>query len=368
MAKRSLPAKIKDFFIIILNDPYRKSVPRILWEYGRFIFIKPDVASQYFSKFIYRKGVTNFDDYAMTHKLRDLCWTLNDPDYHSIVDNRYLFELFFKKYNISVTTTYARNQNSLFFIDNDFIQINTPGQFLEFIKEISLKSTKSESIFIKKESGTGGGKFIYKVSYAGLKENSDQLNEIFKVVRASSFVFQETVLQHEAISRINPFCVNTMRIETFTNKDNVSRIMSGILRLGFSDAYLDNVSKGGAYVGVDFTKGVLRREAVSDFTNGRARTYLEHPYSKIKFEDYPIPYFDEIKELVLQASQLVPQLKVIGWDVAITPDGPLLIEANEFPGMMSPDIGQKGIGKSPVFQEMKKEALEKEQSVRRKKS
>ena len=360
MAKRSLPIKIKDFFTIILADPYRKSISLILWEYGRFIFTKPDVAEQYFSKFMYRKGVTNFDDYAMTHKLRDKCWTLNDPDYHSIVDNRYLFELFCKKHNIPVTTTFARNENSLFFIDNDFIQINTPGHFLEFIKDVCSRSTKSESIFIKKEAGTGGGKFIYKVSYDQLKEDPDQLNEIFKDVRASSFVFQEEVKQHEAINRINPFCVNTMRIESFTNKDNVSRIMSGILRLGFNESYLDNVSKGGAYVGIDFEKGVLRREAVSDFTNGRARTYLEHPYSKIVFEGYPIPYFDEITALVIKASQLIPQLKVIGWDVAITPEGPLFIEANELPGMMSPDIGQKGIGKSPVFQEMKKEALANE--------
>ncbi len=359
MAKRGLPAKAKDFFTIILSDPYRKSLPLILWEYGRFLIIKPDVAEQYFSKFIYRKGVTNFDDYVLTHKLRDKCWALNDPDYHSIVDNRYLFELFFKKHNVAVTNTFARNQNSLFFIDNDFVQINTPLQFLEFVKKVCVKSTNSESIFIKKEAGSGGGKFVYKVSYDKLKENPDQLNEIFKVVRASSFVFQEEVLQHEAISRINPFCVNTVRIETFTNKENVSRIMTAILRMGFSDAYVDNISKGGAYVGIDLEKGVLRHEAVSNFTYGRARTYHEHPYSKVVFEGYPIPYFDEIKALVIKASQLVPQLKIIGWDVAITPEGPLFIEANELPAMMSSDTVQKGNGNNPVFQELKKEALDK---------
>ncbi len=359
MGHRGLPAKVKDFFTIVLNDPYRKSLPLILSEYGRFVLTKPDVAEQYFSKFLYRKGVANFDEYVMTHKLRDTCWTLNHPDYNSIVDDRYLFELFYKKHNIAVTNTLARNENSLFFKDSeDFVQINTPEHFLEYVKEVCSRSKKSESIFIKKQSGSGGGKFIYKVSYDKLKKDPDQLTEIFKIVRSSSFVFQEEVLQHDAISRINPFCVNTMRIETFTNKENVSRIMSGILRMGFSESVIDNVSKGGAYVGIDFEKGVLRKEAVSDFTNGRARTYLEHPYSKIVFEGFSIPYFMEVKELVLKASQLIPQIKVIGWDVAITPEGPLLIEANEFPGMMSSDIGQKGLGNNPVFHEMKKEALE----------
>ena len=359
MSKRRIGSKVKDFFVIILNDPFRKSIIRILFEYTKFLFFNKDVAEQYFSKFLYRKGVANFNDYAMTHKLRDKCWTLNDPDYNSILGNKYLFELFFKKHNLPVTHTFAHNVNSLFFVDNDFIQINSPEHFLEFVKEIFAKSKHSESMFIKRESGTGGGKQIYKVSWAELRDDPEKLKEIFKIVLSASFVFQEEVIQHEVLRSINPYCVNSLRIETFTNKDKVSRIMSGILRLGFNDSYIDNVSKGGAYVGIDFEKGVLRKEAVSDFTNGRARTYLAHPYSKIVFEGFALPYFDEVKDLVIKASQLIPQAKVIGWDVAITPTGPLLLEGNELPGMMSPDIGQKGIGRNPVFQEMKKEALEK---------
>jgi len=308
--------------------------------------------------FLHKKGVSNFNDYVMTLQLRDKCWKLNDPRYTSILDDTYLFELFFGNHGLPVTNTYSHNVHSLFFVGGDFVQINTPKEFLNFLQEISSKSKHSDNIFIKKEAGTGGGKHIYRANWSSLQHNSEELNKIFEIVLSSSFIFQEEVIQHEALSRINPHCVNTMRIETFTNKEIVSRIMSGMLRLGFSDAYLDNVSKGGAYVGIDFSTGKLGREAVSDFTNGRARTYLEHPGSKIKFEGYELPYFKETKELVIAASQLIPQVKVIGWDVAITPQGPLLLEGNEFPGMMSPDIGQKGIGKSPVFQEMKKEVEE----------
>jgi hypothetical protein len=359
MSNRSLPAKVKDFFKIILIDPYRKSIPLILWEYGRFVLTKPNVAEQYFPKFLYRKGVSNFDEYAITFKLRDQCLSLNHPDYNPILDDKYLFELFFKKHNFPVTNTLARNSNSLFFMDDDLVQINTPEHFLEFIEGVCSKSRLSESVFIKKQSDSSGGKFIFKISWQKLKENREQLNEIFKVVRSSSFVFQEEVIQHEAISRINPFCVNTLRIETFTNKDNVSNVFSGILRLGFSDSYVDNTSMGGAFVGIDFQKGVLKRFALSDFSNGRARTYVEHPYSKIAFEGYSIPYFDEIMALVIRASQLVPQVKVVGWDIAIAPEGPLIIEGNRAPYLFSADVSQEGIGKSLVFQEMKKEALDK---------
>ena len=358
MGKRKLPEKVKDFFNIVLQDPYRKSITRIICEYGRFLFTSRSITEQYFSKFLYRKGVSNFEDYVMTHKLRDKCWTLNHPDYNSIMDNKYLFEVFFKKHNIRVTTSFAYNINSLFFIDNDFEQINTKEEFLEFIRTIAKKSLQSENIFIKKNTGSGGGKQIFRVSYKSLKDNEQELERIFSIVRGADFVFQEEVIQHEEISRLNSYCVNTLRIETFTNSDNVSRIMSGILRIGFNKSFIDNVSKGGAYVGIDFRAGKLRAEAVSDFTNGRARTYLEHPETKLRFEGYNLPFFEEIVALVISASQCIPQVKVIGWDVAITPDGPLLIEGNELPGLMSSDIGQKGLGNNPVFLDLQKEVTE----------
>jgi len=358
MGKRKLTSKVVDFFTIILRDPYRKSVPKIMAEYSRFLLTNPNVAEQYFSKFLYRKGISNFEDYVMTHKLRDKSWTLNNPDYNSIMDNKYLFEVFLKKHNVKVTNSFAYNINSLFFIENELEQINTKEEFLEFIRNIALKSRKSKNIFIKKNTGSGGGKNIFKVSHESLSNDSGELDRIFKIVRSADFVFQEEVIQHDELNRLNPYCVNTLRIETFTNKANESKIMSGIIRLGFNKSFIDNVSKGGAYVGINFSTGKLRDRAVSDFTNGRARSYFEHPETKIKFEGYEIPYFKEIVNLVESAAQLIPQVKVVGWDVAITPDGPLLIEGNELPGMMSSDIGQHGLGKNPVFLDLLKEVNE----------
>ena len=47
-----------------------------------------------------------------------------------------------------------------------------------------------------------------------------------------------------------------------------------------------------------------------------------------------IPYGEEIVELCREASKELPCLRVVGWDVAILPDGILeLIEGNHNPGM-----------------------------------
>ena len=52
-----------------------------------------------------------------------------------------------------------------------------------------------------------------------------------------------------------------------------------------------------------------------------------------------------MKEMVYEACRMHPEMTVIGWDVAITDEGPLLIEGNRRPGFdmvqMLVDEGQK---------------------------
>ena len=55
--------------------------------------------------------------------------------------------------------------------------------------------------------------------------------------------------------------------------------------------------------------------------------FPEHPITK-----FGVPMFQNAVELCLKAAQVKPGLAYIGWDVAITPNGPVLIEGNILPG------------------------------------
>ena len=359
MSKRTLVSKMEDFFSIVLKDPDRKSMPLIIREYAGFLVSKPSVAEQYFPKFLYRKGVDNCKDYLMTPAIQQKCWALNDPNYYSLLDNKYLFERFCNQHQISIHPSIAQSYNSLVLIDNRVLQINSPEEFLGVIELLTAKLVASEFIFIKKMHGSGGGSNIFKVSFSSLKRDKVELEKVYNAVIRSDFIFQEQLQQHEAINRLNPYCVNTLRIETFTNRHKVSRIMSGNIWIGLNKAHVDNVSKGGAFVGIDMEKGVLREEAFSDFTHGRGKTHRVHPETGLLFRDYPLPYFKEIVSLVESAASITPGLRIIGWDVAITDKGPVLIEANEQPSLMFAEIGQKGMIKNPVFMEMYNEVTGK---------
>ena len=40
----------------------------------------------------------------------------------------------------------------------------------------------------------------------------------------------------------------------------------------------------------------------------------------------------EAIEFAKECAMVVPQTRHVGWDIAITPDGPALIEGNDYPG------------------------------------
>ena len=58
----------------------------------------------------------------------------------------------------------------------------------------------------------------------------------------------------------------------------------------------------------------------------------EKSITNIKFDGFKIPYWEKIKSMVIEAAKVNPNIHIVGWDVAIQKDGPLLIEGNRGPG------------------------------------
>lgn len=58
----------------------------------------------------------------------------------------------------------------------------------------------------------------------------------------------------------------------------------------------------------------------------------EKSITGIKFDGFKIPYWKKIKEMVLKAALVNDKVNLVGWDVAISKNGPLIIEGNRGPG------------------------------------
>ena len=74
--------------------------------------------------------------------------------------------------------------------------------------------------------------------------------------------------------------------------------------------------------------GILKGNGI----NKNLEEFEIHPVSNIKYDNYKIPFFKEITELCTKAAARFNQTNVIGWDVAITDKGPLIVEGNNGPG------------------------------------
>ena len=143
-------------------------------------------------------------------------------------------------------------------------------------------------------------------------------------------IVEEFIVQHAVMDRMYPGAVNTVRIVTVggeaQGKQLAPEICYTALRIGSGGATVDNFSMGGLVAAADVETGVVMTDAVDSAGN----RFSEHPDTGEPIRGFEIPCFLEAKEMVLEAAKGLNGH--IGWDVAISNNGPVLIEINTGPG------------------------------------
>ncbi len=140
-------------------------------------------------------------------------------------------------------------------------------------------------------------------------------------------VLEEGIVQHPEMDRLNPSSINTMRMVTVVDKEGVPRHLYTIVRMGRTGSVVDNVTSGGFYTKVE-PDGTLCARAFCDATG---EIVTSHPDTGTVFAGFRIPCYAEAVSLCLEAALVVPEVRYVGWDVAVTPDGPCFVEGNPMP-------------------------------------
>ena len=203
------------------------------------------------------------------------------------------------------------------FTKRDFIvpKEDNYNEFLEFLD-------KHEVFMSKPYDGLGGADV--KKEYSKDIENKE---EYFNNAIKNRIFLEELVKQHPDMNKLCKKSVNTMRIMTF-NDHGKSRIIWMGLRVGNGINSIDNFHAKGMAVNIDINTGKLVGNAIDKNLN----EYEEHPFTHVKFDGFQIPCFEEAKKMVLEASLRSDKILVVGWDVAISDKGPVIIEGNRRPG------------------------------------
>ena len=203
-------------------------------------------------------------------------------------------------------------------------------------------------VFFAKSPGGFGGLEVRKIKTDGVSDPDRLFDELSSV---GMWCIEEPIIQHAEMDKLCPDCVNTIRMTTLI-KDGVPHLMYALVRIGAGGKEVDNVSSGGYHANLD-GNGVISGYAHHE----KSFSLVEkHHLTGTVFHGFQIPMFQQAREMVLKAAMVVPEVRYVGWDVAITEKGPVLVEGNTLPGYdMCQNYGQTqpdGMGIKPRFKEL----------------
>jgi hypothetical protein len=160
-------------------------------------------------------------------------------------------------------------------------------------------------------------------------------------------VLDEFIVQHPEMSTLYPDAVNTVRIITFldTETDRV-HLLAAVLRIGNGDV-IDNFASGGMFTMLD-DEGVAMYPGVDKQSN----VYPTHPATGTWIVGFPVPMYDRVLDLAASLARRTPEAPYVGWDIALTPSGPVVIEGNHNSSVFQPKPSASGVrtGLLPVYQ------------------
>ncbi len=177
-------------------------------------------------------------------------------------------------------------------------------------------SSRHNKLFVKKAVGWGGdGARTEMISC------SEDAERVWKSLKNDEVV-EPIMSNHDLLRKIYPGSLNTIKI-TILQTPKGPLVVTAIIRFG-NNTIVDNVHSGGMAAGVNIATGRIETPAMDK----HFKRYLIHPETKQMITGVVIPEWDSIKSLAIQASLVTPGLRYTSWDIALTNDGPVMIEGN----------------------------------------
>lgn len=142
--------------------------------------------------------------------------------------------------------------------------------------------------------------------------------------RQGPFILQRRIFNHRELRPLAGDGVCTVRVVTYRKANEIGLLLA-CFRMPTKDSFVDNFAAGGIAAPVTVTTGVLGVAVSKDV--GKGLTAF-HPDSQAQIQGRRLPFWKETVALAIKAHACFSEFAFIGWDVAITDEGPMLLEAN----------------------------------------
>ncbi len=173
----------------------------------------------------------------------------------------------------------------------------------------------------------GGARFVNALTGTRLSAAA-LIEHLREQSRAGPIVLQERVRNHAGLAPLTNGALSTMRIVTCVSPSGSIDLMPAVIRCPTGKAVIDNLAQGGLGAPIDLKTGAISGPSVKKDKTLGVVSIERHPDSGQEFRGFVIPYFAEALELARRAHANFPSVAFVGWDIAILPEGPVLVEAN----------------------------------------
>lgn len=254
---------------------------------------------------------------------------LNPFDYFMLARNKYLAHKVMEHTGIPTAELYCYYHPEGMVSDSDLIACDVAG-----VCRV-LQEKEVRQCVIKSTEDSHGSNVLVVDSIEYLQDDCMLLlfdgskSRLSAVIGDRPRIFESLVSQTAQLAAFNPSSVNTVRFMTTLYPDGTSRIIATFIKIGRAGKCVDNAGGGGNVdVCVDTQSGEIKYAIQYDGWR-RIKEIETHPDSGQRLNGVVIDNWESIKSQVMKFQQAYPWCKAAGWDVAITDDGPVVIEVND---------------------------------------
>lgn len=162
------------------------------------------------------------------------------------------------------------------------------------------------------------------------------------------FIVQKRLIPSSETARFSANVLQTLRIMTLW-RGGAIRLVAAAIKVGSGRSAVDNLLEGKNMIAaVNLDNGKLG--AAVEIVEGKPVWHASHPITGSPIEGVCLNNMDEIKKLVVRAAECFPWFKSVGWDVALTTEGPSILEGNYWADVLLIQTAhQKGILNWPEY-------------------
>jgi hypothetical protein len=137
-------------------------------------------------------------------------------------------------------------------------------------------------------------------------------------------IVQLNIQNHPSVANFSQGGLCTLRAITYKLPSQPAKSLISSWRMPRGEEKTDNFAGGGLVAGVS-NEGILTAAVAKDIRLG---SFTNHPDTNAQIQGTQLPRFQDMVNLALKAHECFQKPCFIGWDIALTMDGPTIVEAN----------------------------------------